>query len=277
MQVETLEGGNSISMRPSRLLQPMYLLALLALAQPMMAQVPTKAPSPPTTQPPASAPKPLPDPARWEKRIQVFEEADKKAPPAPNSIVFYGSSSIGNWKTLREDFPNLPTLNRGFGGSNIPEAVYYADRMVVAYHPRAIVFYSGDNDIAQGRTPQQVRDDFAAFVTKVRAGGVTDAPIFFIAIKPSVARWKMRDKIMETNRLIKEWSGAQPGGKVIFVDIYGAMLSPDGQPRPELYVKDGLHMTREGYNIWVAAVKPVLEAALTSATPAPAVTAPTAP
>jgi lysophospholipase L1-like esterase len=215
------------------------------------------------TAPPAAATeRKLPDPARFEKDIRKFEDEDRAARIAPGAVVFYGSSSIVRWKTLREDFPGVPTLNRGFGGSNIPEAIYYAKRVVVPRQPSAVVFYGGDNDLAQGQTPAEVRDTFAAFVKTLRDAGLRDTPILFVAVKPSIARWKLRDKITEANRLVREWSAAQPGGKVVFVDIYPAMLGPDGQPRPELYVKDGLHMTPAGYALWTAAVRPALEAAL---------------
>ena len=28
------------------------------------------------------------------------------------------------------------------------------------------------------------------------------------------------------------------------------MLGPDGQPRPEIFLDDGLHMNAQGYTIW---------------------------
>jgi lysophospholipase L1-like esterase len=43
------------------------------------------------------------------------------------------------------------------------------------------------------------------------------------------------------------------------VDVFTPMLGPDGKPRPELYVADGLHMTPAGYAIWKAAVTPALK------------------
>ena len=114
-------------------------------------------------------------------------------PPAPGGIVFVGSSTIRLWTTLAEDFAGLPVLNRGFGGSTFPEALHYLQPTVVRYQPRTVVVYEGDNDLAAGRTPQQVADDYRAFVRGVR-DSLPNARIVFLAIKPSPSRWKLESQ-----------------------------------------------------------------------------------
>lgn len=203
----------------------------------------------------ATAPQTKPADPNFEKAISAFEAADAKSPPAPGGVVFVGSSSIRMWKTLAEDFPGTNAINRGFGGSKIRHSVLHAHRIVTPYKPRAVVLYAGDNDIAGGLTPQQVLADYKEFVAKVREK-LPDTPIYFISIKPSIARWKLVDKIREANRLVKEFSESEK--HLGFVDIFDAMLGEDGKPRPELLLKDGLHMTPAGYEIWRDAVKPVI-------------------
>src|SRR5262245_66348764 len=66
-----------------------------------------------------------PDPARFESEIHAFEAADATDPPPQNGIVFTGSSSIRLWTTLAEDFAPLPVINRGFGGSMLPEVTAF--------------------------------------------------------------------------------------------------------------------------------------------------------
>src|SRR5204863_1668560 len=117
----------------------------------------------------------------------AFEESDKTAPPPKDGIEFYGSSSIVHWTTLKEDFPDLPVFNRGFGGSETEHAILYADRIVIPYKPKTIVFYEGDNDLNSGKKPQQVCDDYAAFIAKVQKA-LPDTHIFILAVKPSIAR-----------------------------------------------------------------------------------------
>src|SRR5436309_324109 len=123
---------------------------------------------------------------RWEAAIRKFEEADRKSPPAPGQVVFIGSSSIRLWK-LAESFPHVPALNRGFGGSQLSDAARYAERIVTPYKPRVVVLYGGDNDLAAGKKPEMVRDDYKNFGT---AGGdkLQQLKSDFIAIKPSPKR-----------------------------------------------------------------------------------------
>jgi lysophospholipase L1-like esterase len=194
-------------------------------------------------------------PNKWEPEIKKFEAADRDHPPPANAVVFIGSSSIRLWK-LADSFPGMEALNRGFGGSHLADSAHYADRIVTPYRPRAVVVYAGDNDLAAGKTPEQVRDAYREFVTKVRAKLPT-VPIIYIGIKPSPSRWKLADKAQVANRLITE---AQRGDSAQrFVDVWGPMLGADGQPRAELFLADKLHMNEKGYKVWAEMLKPLLK------------------
>ncbi len=197
------------------------------------------------------------DHAQWNADIAAFQAGDLAHPPRPGAVLFIGSSSIRFWKTLATDFPGVRTINRGFGGSEIDDATFFADRIVAPYHARAIVMYAGDNDLQDGDSPAHVRADFAAFVSRARAldPGV---PIAFIAIKPSVARKVLLPKIREANALVREYAATQQG--VAYLDVFTPMLGRDGQPQPQWFIADGLHMNRKGYALWIDVVKPWLEA-----------------
>ena len=198
-------------------------------------------------------------PARFEGEIRKFEEADRAAAPKPGGIVFTGSSSIRLWTTLAADFPGFRTVNRGFGGSQIEDAIANVARLVIVHKPAQVVFYSGDNDVAAGKSPSTVAADYKRFVDAIHAQ-LPGTRVVIIAIKPSPARWALVDRIKETNTLVREIV-ARDSRRLAFVDVFTPMLGADGKPRPELYVADGLHMTRAGYAIWKAAVAPVLKAA----------------
>ena len=199
------------------------------------------------------------DHAQWNRDIAAFQAADRAQPPAAGVVLFVGSSSIRMWSSLATDFPQVRTLNRGFGGSEIDDATFFADRIVAPYHPRAIVMYAGDNDLADGDSPAHVRDDFAAFVRKVRSYN-PGVPIAFIAIKPSVARQLLLPKTREANALVRAYADSQPG--VAYLDVFTSMLGRDGQPQSRWFLADGLHMNRQGYALWTGAVKPWLDATL---------------
>jgi lysophospholipase L1-like esterase len=202
------------------------------------------------------------DPARWESAIATFEDADKVAPPPQNGIVFIGASSIVRWK-LPESFPELgpQAINRGFGGSLAADSVRYADRIVIPYHPQIVVFYAGDNDVEANHTPEQIASDFTAFEQKVHAA-LPATRIIFISIKPSIRRWPWIEQIKGANELVRQYCATHE--QLTFVDIVPQMIGPDGKPRKELLVDDGLHMTPAGYAIWNDALRPLLQLSASS-------------
>jgi lysophospholipase L1-like esterase len=191
---------------------------------------------------------------RFEKEIAAYEQQDQKQPPAAGGIVFVGSSSIRLWDAAKW-FPNMPVINRGFGGSQLADSVHFAPRIVIPYKPAKIVIYAGDNDLNAGKTPQEVFNDYTSFVELVRKS-LPETEIIYIGIKPSIARWKLLEQGCETNRLIREFAASHPHLK--FVEVERAMLGADGQPRKELYRPDGLHLTDEGYKVWVELLTPFL-------------------
>lgn len=193
--------------------------------------------------------------AKWEKAISKFEEQDKTNPPPKNAILFVGSSSIRLWK-LEKSFPDRRMINRGFGGSQIVDSTHFAPRMILKHRPRQIVLYAGDNDIAKGKSPEQVSKDFAAFVETIHKK-LPSARIAFIAIKPSIKRWKLAEKMSQANAMIEKQ--CQAGDKLQYVDIWKPMLGGDGKPRAELFVKDGLHLNANGYRLWAKVLRPYLK------------------
>lgn len=193
----------------------------------------------------------------FENEIRDFEAMDRKDTPPTGGVLFLGSSSIRFWITSAQDFPELTVLNRGFGGSQVADSVRYADRIVIPYRPRMIVFYAGTNDIDAGKSPAQVTKDFSEFVVKVHTS-LPDTRIVYISINPSVLRIKEAPDVRETNRLIADYVRANNSKtlKLSFIDTYSKLLGPDGQPRAEILRPDGLHLNTEGYRLWAAILHP---------------------
>ena len=189
---------------------------------------------------------------QWETAIQAFEATDRTNPPPKNAIVFVGSSSIRRWESLASDFPGYKVINRGFGGSHLADSVVFADRIVIPYLPSVVLIYAGDNDIASGKSAEDVFADFKDFVRKVQRA-LPDARIGFISIKPCPAREKYLDSVRKTNRLVKNYT--RGNGKVFFIDVFTPMLNAEGKPRPELFVKDGLHPNKQCYELWASIIK----------------------
>jgi len=194
---------------------------------------------------------------KWEPAIKAFEKKDRETPPPKSPIVFVGSSSFAFWTDVQAYFPEKPILNRGFGGSELSDALHFADRVILAYKPKQVVIYAGENDLAIGK--KNATDVYRLFVrlfTKLRTAQ-PNLPIAFVAIKPSPSRWKLKPGMDKTNRLIRLYLRRQRNAA--FIDVVPVMLDPATQrPKPGIFKSDSLHMNAEGYKLWAELLRPVL-------------------
>lgn len=193
--------------------------------------------------------------ARWEKEVAAIEKRQAARPPERGGIVFTGSSTIRMWD-LAKSFRDWGPANSGFGGSEIRDVTHFADRLVFKHEPRAIVFYAGDNDVNSGRTPEQVVADFRAFVEATHKA-LPRTRVYFIAIKPSPARWKQYETQAKANALVKDLCAKDE--RLTYIDVAPLLLGTDGKPREELYAKDRLHLSPAGYEVLTDAVKKVVK------------------
>lgn len=196
--------------------------------------------------------------AAWQPTMNDFAAADLKRRPDNNGVLFVGSSTIRLWRNLAEDFREQPVvINRGFGGSTLADCDHFVRQLVLQYRPAQVLVYAGDNDLAMGRTPEQVAQTFARFTKAVRAE-LPRTRIAYISIKPSPARAALLPEIRKTNRLIAEQLGQLENAD--YINTHNAMLTADGQPRPELFLPDMLHMNASGYALWQSVIAPYLPA-----------------
>ena len=204
-----------------------------------------------------------PDPSRFDPDIAAFENWDRQNSAPRDAILFVGSSSIRMWQTA-ESFPDLPVINRGFGGSHTSDVNHFANRIVLKYNPRLIVFYAGDNDIADGKTPQQVFHDFQTFA-KLIHDRLPDTRIIYLPIKPSLARWKLWPQMQIANQLVQKLSASD--NRLRYIDTATPMLGADGKPRDDIFLDDGLHMNANGYRVWTEVLAPHLKTPLPVSSP----------
>jgi lysophospholipase L1-like esterase len=203
------------------------------------------------------------DPLRWEDTIRDFEEAAALKPEPKDAVLFVGSSSIRRWSTLRDDMAPIPVIQRGFGGSRLADAAYYAERLVNVYRPRAVVLFSGTNDITPeyAKSPEALLTSYQEFVKKVRAD-LPNVPIYYVEITPSPLRWSVWNIAQETNRRIAKYSAQQK--KLYVIDLSPFLLGANGQPDPKFYVDDRLHMSAAGDEIWTREIRKRLKADMPS-------------
>ena len=208
--------------------------------------------------PPSSTPDP--DPLRFQPEIDAFASWDGKNSHVPDSVLLAGSSSMRYWPASRF-FPECPIVNRGFGGAHISDVIHFYPEVVEQYRPRVIVFYAGDNDIAAGKSPDQVFYDFEEFVAMMRRD-LPGTELLYLPIKPSTSRWHLWPEMDEVNMLAKTYAASEDD--VGYVDIATPMLGDDGTPMKELFVGDGLHLNKKGYELWTSILKPYISRACTN-------------
>ena len=183
----------------------------------------------------------------YEEEVQRVEHEMSNLDYNPR-MLFYGSSSIRLWQDLYTDFSSFYPINLGFGGATLEACVIFFQRIMETYNPRHMVIYAGDNDLGDGKKPDEVFSFFIQLCDSINEcfGNV---PVSYISIKPSLARWEINDAIQYTNQLIQQAIDRNiPNMK--FVDVYSSMIGEDGLPLNILYDVDGLHLSKEGYTLW---------------------------
>ena len=193
------------------------------------------------------------NPKTFEKNIKAFDKRDLIENVQPGANLFVGSSSITNWKDIATYFPDAYVINRGFGGSRFVDLLYYADRVIMPYKPAKIFVYEGDNDIASGADTETLIKQAKELRKKI-AVAFPKVPVVFISVKPSVARWKLKDKYVEFNKALKKYTKKEK--LTDFADVWTPMIDENGEVFKDVFLKDNLHMKPNGYQIWQKSLQP---------------------
>ncbi len=196
------------------------------------------------------------NPEYWEEDIKDIEERYADIPDV--DIVFVGSSSIRKWETLTEDFSEYAVVNHGFGGSKVADTTYYFDRLVTAFSPEAVVIFTGTNDINGINSNSKTGEEVFELVKELyntAQDELPGVPIYYISISPTKARWDAWEEANKANQLIKEYANSQED--LIYIDTTEELLK-DGMPNQDLFVRDGLHLNSDGYELWVNIIKPIV-------------------
>lgn len=202
---------------------------------------------------PGHAAQTAPSEAGWEDALATFAAADLKRTPEPGGVLFVGSSSIRLWDNLESEFADAQVIKRGFGGSRLSDCVRLLDRLVIKYRPRTVLLYAGDNDLAEGSTPEEVLQRVKAFADGVHSR-LPQTRVTFISIKPSPARRTLIERARAANRLVEDYAAAHPD--VDYIDVFTPMLTAEGSPRQELFAQDALHLNDRGYALWRTLIRP---------------------
>ena len=190
------------------------------------------------------------------KEVNNFKKIDSITPPPTNPILFIGSSSFTKWVDVKNYFPGYTILNRAFGGSSLPDVIYFAEEVIFKYNPKQIVIYCGENDVAGNANAEKVFERFKTLHTLIRTK-LPKVSIVFVSLKPSPSREKFWPVMIEANGMIKQF--AKTHRKTYFVDIYQSMFNNDGKVMTDIFLSDNLHMNKKGYEIWQPILAPYLK------------------
>ena len=197
-------------------------------------------------------------PAMWCNEIKRLKRRIAKLETQENLIAFYGSSSVRLWVHMKRDLSPFHVINFGFGGSTFAWCIHYFDEIFQEANPEKIVLYAGENDLNGGRTPQEVLADCHVLVEKIKTKYPT-VELALISLKPSVEREALIPLIMETNLLLSKYVISELNAQ--YINVFAQMITTDNRPIPELYLSDGLHLNKQGYELWSTAIKKALQAA----------------
>lgn len=199
----------------------------------------------------AQSGKARPKPERFAKDIAKFA----KEPATKGGIVFTGSSSIRLWTDLAKDFPDLPVLNRGFGGSVANDLIVYADTVVLRHEPKILVTYTGSNDLNAKLSVAEAFADYTRFLNLVHEK-LPKTRVILTSVKIGEKRLSQIPQVLELNRQLESW--AKTTGWVRYVDCTSYLADAKGHPIREFYRDDLLHLSPAGYASWKKILSPIL-------------------
>ncbi len=194
------------------------------------------------------------DPHRYDEEIAAFARADQMI-NRDDLVVFTGSSSVRFWKSLNSDFPEYNIINRGFGGSQMSDLLYFVEPLITQYMPKKVFIYEGDNDISAGKKKDVILTEAKELVSRIWEVS-PESEIYFIAAKPSVARWEFQHEYEQFNYALSLWALITP--HVTYIDVWTPMLDGKGMVRGDIFIGDKLHMNEKGYQIWADVIRPYL-------------------
>jgi lysophospholipase L1-like esterase len=198
-----------------------------------------------------------PDPLRYTETVEEISSHGFDFDSNKTTVVFTGSSSIKMWGDLEERFSSFNIVNAGFGGSHMNELLYWSDKLITKFRPDAVFIYEGDNDIAEGKSPELVISQTVELISNLKSS-LTDTRYYLISVKPSPSRWQFKSEYETLNQRFKELASLSP--EIEYVDVWTPMLTPDGSMvQQDIFLEDDLHMNNAGYDIWEAAIRPHIE------------------
>ncbi len=192
------------------------------------------------------------DPLRFQEEVEGIVSS-KTVSTDTDVFLFTGSSSVRFWGSLSDDYPDQNIVNTGFGGSTLPDLIHYQDDLIFRYKPKKVFIYEGDNDIFMEHAPATVLKNAKKLAATIQSR-LPGSKIYFIAAKPSLARWELRENYKAFNYSLQSWASFTEG--ITFIDVWTPMCDDNGEVLKDIFIGDNLHMNEKGYDIWAEVIAP---------------------
>lgn len=191
------------------------------------------------------------EPNRFQNEVDELFNKEYNFSPDKKLVVFTGSSSVRMWKDVQSYFPEYNIINNGFGGSQFSDLIYFYNQLVIKQTPEILFIYEGDNDIASNKKPNQIMKEAKGLVKRIQRD-LPKTKVVMISPKPSIAREKLKKEYIKLNKKLEKF--CKKTDKLEFADVWSAMLDENGNVFNDIFIEDGLHMNKKGYDLWAKVV-----------------------
>lgn len=165
-------------------------------------------------------------------------------------IAFVGDSitAAGDWQNWFPDFEVSVEATPGDATDRLNERL----PAIVDLQPDTVAILIGANDFGQSRSVEYVVRSIEYFLATVRQ----EVPGTRTLVQSILPRGhEYADDIRDANRHLRQYARnvyAQ------YLDLWPSMATDDGELKPE-YTTDRLHLTEQGYEAWLAELRPALD------------------
>ena len=167
-----------------------------------------------------------------------------------SSIAFLGDSitNHGDWQAW---FPDRLTHNLGVSGDTTDEVIERLDS-VIELHPDAVALLVGTNDLSQRKSVEHLVRNIEYLLVTLRRG-LPGTRMLVQSVMPRGADYA--ERVRDANRHLRQFA---PSVNAQYLDLWPA-LSSDGEEIDSAYSDDSVHLTAQGYEAWLAELRPALE------------------
>ena len=190
------------------------------------------------------------------QRNQVSSSRRKK------TILLAGSSSADRWRSVSQAFSGFNVVNNAIGGTTAQEWMTLYKKLIIPYHPDAVILLVGSNDIG---STGRIRGETCAervqnLIASIRRDLGDHVPVFYMSIPVTPSRKKAWPQEKTANRLIKKYCSETDN--VFYIDLASKFLDKNGKPKASYFASDRLHPSSKSYQVYNSVVSKLVKKVL---------------